>query len=96
MVYSNLSVEARHLFRMLGLHPGQHYDIYGAAAIAGVEVVAAKRLIGDLVQAHLVTEYTYNSFKMHDLLRVYARSLAVEFEAAEDRIEATRRIWATI
>jgi tetratricopeptide (TPR) repeat protein len=90
--YSNLTAETAHLFRMLGLHIGQHYDVYSVATLADIEVIAAKRLVSDLVQAHLLIPCAPGIFKMHDLLRVYAKGLAMETISAESRAEKVSRL----
>ncbi|MEV6584101.1 helix-turn-helix domain-containing protein [Streptomyces sp. NPDC051582] len=62
-------------FAHLGRHPGTHIDRYAAAALAGTDPAAAETALERLAVAHLVTETTPGRWTMHDLVRLYARSL---------------------
>lgn len=63
------------LFAQLGRHPGTHVDRYAAAALADTDLTAAETCLERLAVAHLVTEMTPGRWTMHDLVRLYARSL---------------------
>ncbi|MFH8349853.1 helix-turn-helix domain-containing protein [Streptomyces sp. NPDC018045] len=63
------------LFAHLGRHPGTHVDRYAAAALAGMDPAAAETCLERLAVAHLVTETAPGRWTMHDLVRLYARSL---------------------
>src|SRR6185437_3879178 len=67
--YRNLPADAARTFRLLGLHPGQDLDVYAAAALAGVPVDQARRLLGALGRAHLVQPTAASRYSMHDLLK---------------------------
>jgi DNA-binding SARP family transcriptional activator/tetratricopeptide (TPR) repeat protein len=60
-------------FALVGLHPGQAFDAYAAAALTGAPVEQARRMLGRLYRASLVQEAGPGRFGMHDLLRAYAR-----------------------
>ncbi|RPK94063.1 BTAD domain-containing putative transcriptional regulator [Streptomyces sp. ADI98-10] len=64
-----------HQFARLGHHPGGHYDPYAAAALAGTDPVTARAALEQLAAAHLVTETAPGRWVLHDLVRLYARSL---------------------
>ncbi|MEU8465143.1 helix-turn-helix domain-containing protein [Streptomyces sp. NPDC029003] len=64
-------------FAHLGRHPGTHVDRYAAAALAGTDPAAAESALERLAVAHLVTETAPGRWTMHDLVRLYARSLDV-------------------
>ncbi|MFJ9792460.1 helix-turn-helix domain-containing protein [Streptomyces globosus] len=64
-------------FAHLGRHPGTHVDRYAAAALAGTDPAAAEACLERLAVAHLVTETAAGRWTMHDLVRLYARSLDV-------------------
>ncbi|MGA6167103.1 tetratricopeptide repeat protein [Amycolatopsis magusensis] len=83
--YRHLAPDAARMFRLWGLHPGRALSVDAAAALAGVELVEAQRLIGVLVRAHLAEELLPGRYQLHDLLRVYAAELA-----GEDREALTR------
>lgn len=63
------------LFAHLGCHPGTHVDRYAAAALADTNPEAAETGLERLAAAHLVTETAPGRWTMHDLVRLYARSL---------------------
>jgi len=70
--YRTLRPDAAALFRALGLHPGPDVSPAAAACCAGISPDLARRLLEELVRAHLVTEDRAGRFAMHDLLRAYA------------------------
>ncbi|MFJ8013754.1 helix-turn-helix domain-containing protein [Streptomyces sp. NPDC096339] len=71
---------SRH-FAHLGRHPGTHIDRYTAAALADTTAPVAEAALERLAVAHLVTETAPGRWTMHDLVRLYARSLDVTPEA---------------
>jgi DNA-binding SARP family transcriptional activator/Tfp pilus assembly protein PilF len=83
---------ARHMFRLLGLHPGPDISVSGAASLAGVTVAEAEATLRELRDAHLVTEQAPGRFGCHDLLRSYAAELAQDLLGAADRQAAIRRV----
>ncbi|MER5778252.1 BTAD domain-containing putative transcriptional regulator [Streptomyces sp. NPDC002039] len=62
-------------FAQLGRHPGTHVDRYAAAALADTDPAAAEMSLERLTAAHLVTESAPGRWTLHDLVRLYARSL---------------------
>ncbi|WP_190862143.1 XRE family transcriptional regulator [Actinomadura sp. RB99] len=62
----------RRMFGLLALHPARRIRVDGAAALAGVSVARARRLLGRLADAHLVAYETTDGVVMHDLLREFA------------------------
>ncbi|MFE5735183.1 ATP-binding protein [Streptomyces sp. NPDC056528] len=72
-----LPQDASHQFAHLGRHPGTHVDRYTAAALADVGPAAAEAALERLALAHLVTETAPGRWAMHDLVRLYARSLDI-------------------
>ncbi|MBG6139299.1 AfsR/SARP family transcriptional regulator [Longispora fulva] len=69
----HLSPGAARAFRLLGLHPGRHFDRYALAALADAP---PRPLLGSLLRAHLVHEVSPGRYASHDLLRSYAHELA--------------------
>ena len=89
--YVSLDDRLRRLWRRLGLVPGPDLDSYAAAALLQIDPMAAAELLDDLVEHNLLTEYAPGRYRLHDLLRVHARTLAdtdpaPEREAAVDRL----------
>ncbi|MEV7417218.1 helix-turn-helix domain-containing protein [Streptomyces sp. NPDC089919] len=75
LTLQQLPADVSGLFAQLGRHPGTHVDRYAAAALAGTEPAAADAALERLAVAHLVTESAPGRWTMHDLVRLYARSL---------------------
>ncbi|MEV7043349.1 tetratricopeptide repeat protein [Amycolatopsis sp. NPDC051061] len=79
--YRHLTADAARVFRLCGLHPGRDLTPAAIAALAGVAVPEAERLIATLVRAHLAQETGDDRVQQHDLLRVYAAELAAGDQA---------------
>lgn len=90
--YQDLSRETRRFFRRIGLHPGTDVDADAAAAVAGVPLPTAHRSIEDLYVNHLLNESVKGRYRMHDLVRQYARSLAARDSAIEQN-DALERLF---
>lgn len=70
--YRALTSEVSQLFRLLGLHPGSDFSAWAAAALADVPLGKARRLLDELVGAHLLEQLSFDRYQFHDLLRAYA------------------------
>ncbi|GGP69392.1 ATP-binding protein [Saccharothrix coeruleofusca] len=90
--YRALSAAASRLFRLLGLHPGAEFGVEAAAALAGADVRPVRRLLDDLVCAHLVEQVDSTHFQFHDLLRAYATDQAHREETPASAAAAVRRL----
>ncbi|MEW2385765.1 BTAD domain-containing putative transcriptional regulator [Micromonospora sp. NPDC047707] len=86
--YAQVPPAAQRLFRLLGLHPGIRFDNSVAAALTDLPLPDAQALLDELVDAHLVDEPEPGRFRLHDLVREYARRLLAEPErrAALERL----------
>ena len=73
--YRNLDATHQRLFRYLGLLPGPDVDAYAAAALADTNPDTATGLLEILVDHSLIMQHTPGRYRMHDLLRLYARTL---------------------
>ncbi|WP_444949122.1 BTAD domain-containing putative transcriptional regulator [Micromonospora ureilytica] len=73
--YAQISPSAQRLFPLLGLYPGGRLDSRVAAALAGLPLTDTQELLDELVDAHLVEEVQPGRYRLHDLLREYARLL---------------------
>ncbi|WP_086818643.1 BTAD domain-containing putative transcriptional regulator [Allokutzneria sp. NRRL B-24872] len=76
MTFHSLDESLARVFRLLGVLPGTDVTPQLLAVMAGVEAACARRSLRALAAAHLVTEHRADRFTMHDLTRLYARSLA--------------------
>ncbi len=76
MSYRDLPPLRAQVFRYLGVHPGPDTDIAAVAALADLPVAVARRELEALYTDHLVEEPAPGRYRLHDLLRDYARTLA--------------------
>ena len=81
--YADLTPGQQLLFRRLGLHPGTDIDAYAAAALDGTDLAAARRRLDALYDQCLLTEPARGRYRLHDLIREHARTLAAADPAAE-------------
>ncbi|MFG1870109.1 AfsR/SARP family transcriptional regulator [Micromonospora arborensis] len=90
--YAQVSPTAQRAFRLLGLHPGVRFDNSVAAVLAELPLPEAQDLLDELVDAHLVEEAEPGRYRLHDLVREYARTLVAEPERAVERRDAIGRL----
>jgi tetratricopeptide (TPR) repeat protein len=90
--YQQLDPVTAELFRLLGLHAGPDVSAAAAASLARLPVQEARRGLGDLARAHLLTEHAPGRFSSHDLLRAYAAELTESAESEAERRAATGRM----
>jgi len=74
--YQDLTAGQQRLFRRLGLHPGAEIDAYAAAALDDAGLQDTRRRLGELYDHNLIGEPARGRYRLHDLLREYARALA--------------------
>ncbi|GGQ43121.1 AfsR/SARP family transcriptional regulator [Couchioplanes azureus] len=74
--YGQLSEPTQRLFRLLGLHPAGQFGAVSAAALGGLSLRDAQDLLDELVDVHLVEEPAPDRYRLHDLVRRYAATLA--------------------
>ena len=89
--YQSLAPAEQHLFRRLGQAPGLDLDAYAAANLIGSDHRTAERLLETLLDHSLLAEPRPGRYQLHDLLRVYARSLGDQ-DPATDRAAALNRL----
>jgi tetratricopeptide (TPR) repeat protein/transcriptional regulator with XRE-family HTH domain len=91
--YAELTTSQQLLFRRLGLFPGQDVDVYVAAALADIGRAEARQELGELYDQHLLSEPARGRYRLHDLLRAHARTLAVS-DGSTDSEAAVSRLMA--
>ncbi|QFZ18818.1 ATP-binding protein [Saccharothrix syringae] len=91
--YDALSAPAAALFRLIGLHPGPDLSPVALASLLGVDVDRARDLTRELTRAHLVEPNRLGRYRVHDLLRIYARERCDAQEPAEVREAAAHRLF---
>lgn len=94
--YNELAARVQRMFRLLGLYPGQDFDVEYAAALAGVALDVADRSLEELVDAHLLQCDEPGRYRFHDLMRHYAATLAIEAEPAAEVAAARRRLYDVV
>ncbi|MGN9812378.1 AfsR/SARP family transcriptional regulator [Micromonospora sp. BQ11] len=87
--YEPLSSPVKRLFRLLSVHPGPHFTVPMAAALAGEAAPTAARILDELVDCHLVEEARSGRYRMHDLIRRYSVELSLATDGSDSR-EAAR------
>jgi tetratricopeptide (TPR) repeat protein len=81
--YTSLPAPHQRLWRRLGLAPVPDLDVYAAAALAEITPAVASGLLEDLVDNNLLGSYVPGRYRLHDLLRTHARTLAAADPAPE-------------
>ncbi|MGP4043147.1 AfsR/SARP family transcriptional regulator [Streptomyces sp. 2A115] len=90
-----VSTGAARLFRLLALHPGPDFSVTAAAALAGIPVGQARRLLTELAGVCLVGEHTPGRYAFHDLLRAHAADLMDTCHPEAERAAAIDRLYAS-
>ncbi|HEV3293979.1 MAG TPA: tetratricopeptide repeat protein, partial [Streptosporangiaceae bacterium] len=90
--YADLTEDQQRLFRHLGLVPGPSLDACAAAALHHTSLDHARRLLDDLYDQHLLTEPAPGRYRMHDLIRAHARTLADRLDPGGEKDQATARL----
>jgi DNA-binding SARP family transcriptional activator/Tfp pilus assembly protein PilF len=70
--YQHLGAGQQRAYRLLGQHPGPDIDPYAAAALLDSTLDDARRLLDQLLDAHLLQEPTPGRYRFHDLVRAHA------------------------
>ncbi|WP_280262233.1 AfsR/SARP family transcriptional regulator [Nocardia wallacei] len=92
--YRRLEPAVARTFRMLGLHPGRDFDLYGAAALAGIaDIRTTQQHLRILVRASILDEKIGRRYRFHDLLWAYATELCEAEETPRDRAAALTRLF---
>ena len=92
--YRRLEETSARVFRLLPVNPGPDVSTTAAAALAGLPASAMRMVLGGLARAHLAEAApgTGGRWRMHDLLRLYARQLSDTCAQTDHRDQAANRI----
>ena len=90
--YDHLSPRACCLFRLLSLHPAADITVAASASLLGVPPDEANRLMAELANTSLLTEYRPGRYCCHDLIRAYASELMETTDLEIDRRTALGRL----
>jgi tetratricopeptide (TPR) repeat protein len=82
--YRSLTPGAASLFRRLGTQPGPDVGFEAVQVLADASAPGARKLIDELTRANLADQYMPGRYRLHDLLRLYAKHQAgaADFAAA--------------
>jgi DNA-binding SARP family transcriptional activator/tetratricopeptide (TPR) repeat protein len=81
---------AARAFPLLGLPDGADLSLTAAAALLGLPELAAEQAVERLVDAQLVESCAPGRYRLHDLLRLFARELAADLPPGETADALTR------
>jgi transcriptional regulator with XRE-family HTH domain len=96
--YRPLTDAQRRAFRLLGWHPGPAITPVVITAIADVPPTQGRRLLRELVDHNLLEQLSLSGvpggprYRMHDLVRLYARERADAEESPTERAAAIDRL----
>ena len=90
--YQHLADAEQRMFRLLGVHPGSDIDVFAAAALAGLTVDEAENLLDALCDMHLLIPHLPGRYRLHDLVRDFARAGVEAEEPASQRSAALDRL----
>jgi DNA-binding SARP family transcriptional activator/tetratricopeptide (TPR) repeat protein len=74
--YGALRPDERRLFQNLGLIPGQDFTAAAVAALIDTTEEHTTRLLDDLALSNLVEAHVPGRYRLHDLVRLYAREVS--------------------
>lgn len=89
--YEGLPEPARLVFRRLGIDPGLDSTPESVAALAGIAVGEAHRLLELLQDEHLVRQQVPDRYELHDLVRAFAADKSQAVDSAAEQAAATGR-----
>lgn len=92
--YHRLDDTVARVFRLLPANPGPDVSTAAAAMLADLPVSQVRQALRDLMRAHLVetTPGSADRWRMHDLIRLYARQLGGSTGQADDQYRAADRL----
>ncbi|WP_157436069.1 serine/threonine-protein kinase [Actinospica robiniae] len=90
--YRQLPEDLQLLFRRLGLHPGPEIDAHAAAALLDSDPDTAARALQRLADHSLLIAAGPGRYRLHDLIRAHARSLAVTLDPEAERAAPMDRL----
>lgn len=77
MSHQALPPDRQQAFRLLSRHFGAHFGAHTAAALTGLPLSEAERVLDSLLDDHLITEPMPDRYHFHDLVGEYARTLTM-------------------
>ena len=98
MVYEQISGDARRLFRRLAVWDGPVFSVWVCAAVLDQSLLVAHDLLDELIDAQLVEVAgdqlgARSRYRLHDLIRVFARERLAAEEPLVERDACLRRVF---
>ena len=91
--YRRLDSAAARLFRLLTVNPGRDVATRAVAVLADAPATDVRPILDGLADAHIIERLAVRDrWRMHDLVRVYARQRAEEAAASDGRDDARDRL----
>jgi DNA-binding SARP family transcriptional activator/tetratricopeptide (TPR) repeat protein len=92
--YEGLDKRRRSAFRLLGLHPGRHIDVWSAAALLGTSMENAEETMELLLDNQMMQQHEIGYYTFHDLVRSFVRRLVGQGDEGSepDAAEGVRRL----
>ncbi|HEX8868958.1 MAG TPA: tetratricopeptide repeat protein, partial [Lentzea sp.] len=81
-----LTAEQQEVFGLLGIAPGPDISLPAAASLTGLPPARAARVLRALQEASLLERNADGRYSMHDLIRAYAATKALDGSEALDRV----------
>lgn len=88
--YRTLTPVQQKIFRRIGLHIGTEFGPEATAALTGLPIEETERVLEDFLAVNLISEPAPHRYRLHDLLREYASSLARRDAEADNRLALQR------
>ncbi|MEY9857351.1 tetratricopeptide (TPR) repeat protein [Catenulispora sp. GAS73] len=89
--YQGLPEAARRVFRLLGTDPGLDVTVDSVAALAGISLDEADRLLELLQDEHLAQQQVPGRYELHDLVRCFAADTSRTVDSDAERNAASTR-----
>ncbi|MET9437236.1 BTAD domain-containing putative transcriptional regulator [Streptomyces sp. NPDC006551] len=90
--YGQLDHHAQRALRLLALPTHHLYDLPTASTLLGISAEVTQPLLESLMAAGLLESPALNRYRLHDLVRLFARRLAVETDSDQVRHAALGRL----
>ena len=96
--YRRLGQIPARMFRLLPVNPGPDVSTAVAAVMAEIPDTEARKVLAALAQAHMIeiAPGAAGRWRMHDLLRLYARQLSdahADADLREESLDRERMVW---
>lgn len=90
--YRYLSRQQQSVFRQLSCYPGLDFSLHAASAASCLSLIEVDHVLDGLLGYHLLEEPATGRFRCHDLVREYARELALREESEPARHSTSQRL----